>query len=113
MSTQGYGALDVQRTYARARELCQQVGDTPQLFPVLRGLIVYYQNHGQIQAAHQLGEQLLRLAQAQPDPALLMLAHYMLGMILFFRGEPASAQTHLTQALALYTPQQHAGLAVR
>jgi len=26
---------DVERSHARARELCQQVGETPQLFPVL------------------------------------------------------------------------------
>jgi predicted ATPase len=113
MATKGYAAPDVERAYARARELCAQLGDTPQLFPVLRGLMLYYINRGDLQTASQLGEQLLRLAQAQPDPALLMLAHYMLGLVLLRRGEPASAHTHHTRALALYTPQEHGGLAVR
>ena len=31
----GYGAPEVEQTYTRAHELCQQVGETPQLFPVL------------------------------------------------------------------------------
>jgi predicted ATPase/class 3 adenylate cyclase len=74
--TQGNAAPEVERVYTRARELCQQVGDTPQLFPVLRGLIVYYQTRGQLQIAFQLAEQLLRLAQSQPEPVFLMLAHY-------------------------------------
>jgi hypothetical protein len=34
-------APDTERTYVRAQELCQQLGDTPQLFPVLRGLMFY------------------------------------------------------------------------
>ena len=38
----GFAAPEVEQAYARARELCQQVGDTPQLFPVLRGLWVFY-----------------------------------------------------------------------
>jgi class 3 adenylate cyclase/predicted ATPase len=113
MATKGFSAPDVERAYARARELCQQMGDTPLLFPVLRGLMMYYQIRGQIRTAHQLGEELLCLAQSQPDPALLMLAHYMLGMPLLFQGEPTSAQTHHTQALALYTPQEHRTLALR
>jgi predicted ATPase len=112
-ATKGFAAPDVERAYARARELCAQVGGTPELFPVMRGLMLYYLNRGQLQTATALGEQLLRLAQAQPDPALLMLAHYMLGMVLFYRGELVAAHTHHTQALALSTPQAHRALAVR
>ena len=113
LATKGHAAPDVERAYSRARELCAQVGDTPQLFPVLRGLMLYYQQRGDIQTASQLGEQLLRLAQTQPDPAPLLLAHYALGNVLFLRGEPAAARTHHTQALALYDPQAHRALAVR
>ena len=114
-STKGAGAAagEMARAYARARELCGQLGDTPQLFPVLRGLIVYYQVRGDLQTAIQLGEQLLRLAQAQPDPAPRMLAHRQLGQVSFWRGEPAAARTHHAQALALYDPQAHRALAVR
>lgn len=107
MATRGQAAPDVERAYARAQELCQQVGDTPQLFPVLRGLMVHYLVRGQLQTAHQLGEELLHLAQSPPDPARLMIAHHHLGMVVFYRGEPATAQTHHRQALAIYTPQAH------
>src|SRR5439155_869821 len=37
-ATHGYGALEVARAYARARELCEHVGDTVRLLPVLLGL---------------------------------------------------------------------------
>lgn len=90
------------------------MGDTPRLFPVLRGLINHYQHRGQLQTAYQLGEQMLSLAQSQSDPALVMIAHYHLGTTLFFWGELAASQTHHTQALTIYhTLQEHRDLALR
>ena len=112
-AVQGSSAPEVERAYARAQTLCEQIGETPQLFPVLRGLMQYYQQRGQLQTTYTLGEQLLRLAQSQSDTALLMLAHSQLGTVLFFQGEPAAAQTHHTQALTIYTPQEHRALAWR
>ena len=37
MAAKGYAAQEVEHAYTRARELCHQVGETPQLFSVLRG----------------------------------------------------------------------------
>src|SRR5262249_47805427 len=42
MATKGQPSPDVAQAYARARELCQQVGETPQLFSVLGGLHRFY-----------------------------------------------------------------------
>ena len=111
--TKGYGAPEVERIYARAQALCQQLGDTPQLFPVLRGLILYYVNRGDIHTASQLGEQLMHLAESQCDPALLLLAHYMLGVVLSKRGQSTLAYAHHMQALTIYNPQAHRHLALR
>ena len=41
------------------------------------------------------------LAQAQPDPAHLLLAHYQMGSVLFLRGEPAAARTHQAYGASL------------
>ncbi|HEY5866447.1 MAG TPA: hypothetical protein VI542_13020, partial [Candidatus Tectomicrobia bacterium] len=68
---------------------------------------------GQVQEAHQLGEQLFRLAQGQVDPVPRMLAHFMLGQAAFYLGKPAMAQTHHAQVLALYPVQEAQALAVR
>jgi class 3 adenylate cyclase len=42
----GYAAAEVGKAFARARELCRQAGETPQLFPVLVGLASVYMNRG-------------------------------------------------------------------
>ncbi|MEW5960834.1 MAG: BTAD domain-containing putative transcriptional regulator, partial [Chloroflexota bacterium] len=42
LTTRGYAAAEAGRAYDRAWELCQQLGETPQLFPVLWSLAVFY-----------------------------------------------------------------------
>ena len=103
----GYADPEVERTYKRALELCQRMGETPQLFPVLQGLFAFYIVRAEHQAAHELAEQLLGMAQRQQDPALLLEAHRALGQAMFHRGEFVRAREHFEQGIALYDPQQH------
>src|SRR5689334_17420467 len=42
IATKGQASPDVQKVYTRARELCQQLGETSQLFWVLLGLRRFY-----------------------------------------------------------------------
>src|SRR5262249_4847765 len=63
----GYGSPDVGKTYTRARALCQQLGEIPQLFPVLSNLAAISTVRGEFQTARELGEQLMRLAQSGQD----------------------------------------------
>jgi class 3 adenylate cyclase/tetratricopeptide (TPR) repeat protein len=107
IATKGYGVPEVEQAYARARELCRQVGETPQLFPVLRGLSAFYIARAELQTVRELAEQLRRLAQSAQDPAMLVEAYQMLGTTLFYLGEIAPARVHLEQGIALYDPQQH------
>src|SRR5262249_8548845 len=105
MATQGQGALAVERTYTRAQALCQQVEETPQLFPVLRGLWNFYLMRGALQIAHELAEQYLNLVQRIDEAQFLMEAHLRLGVTLMFRGAFTPALAHLEQGMALYNPQ--------
>ncbi len=106
-ATKGTAAREVGKAYARARELCQQLGETPQLFPVLRGLWLFYIARAEYQTARELAEQCLRLAQSARDPALLLEAQYILGNTLFYFGEFAPAREHFEQSMALYNFGQH------
>jgi class 3 adenylate cyclase/predicted ATPase len=107
MAVKGFASLDTERAYARARELCQQVGETSQLSPVLHGLFRFYMNRAELQTTRELAEQLFSLAQRAQDPELLLEAHRVLGTTMFWLGEMAPARAHLEQGMALYDPQQH------
>jgi predicted ATPase len=113
LAAKGYAAPDVERVYARARELCQRMGETLQLVPVLQGLWLFYLNRGELQMARELGEQLLRLTQGAQDPMLRLAAHGALGTTLFWLGELALARKHLEQSIALYDLRQDRSLALR
>jgi class 3 adenylate cyclase/tetratricopeptide (TPR) repeat protein len=78
MITKGFAAPEVEHAYARARALCQHVGETPQLFSVLRGLWQFYNGRGAYQTARELGEQCLQLAQQGHDTARRLEAHHTL-----------------------------------
>jgi predicted ATPase len=111
MATKGIGASEVEQAYARARELCQQVGDTPWLFPVLRGLAAFYSVRPDFKAALELGEQCLRLAQGQQDAYPILGAHLEVGGALFGLGEFTQALEHFEEGNALYEPEKHCALA--
>jgi class 3 adenylate cyclase/predicted ATPase len=107
MASKGIAAPEVGRAYARARELCRQVEDAPQVFSVLRGLWNFYLVRAEHQTAQELAEQLLALAQRSQTPAFLLEAHMALGISSFWQGAIAPARAHLEQASTLYDPQPH------
>ena len=110
MMAKGFAAPEVGHAYARARTLCQQVGTTPDLFPVLWGLYAFYLVRAEFLIAQELVEQCLSLAQQVNDPALLVEAHYGKGALLHLFGALVEARTHLEQGMTLYDPQQHRAL---
>jgi predicted ATPase/DNA-binding winged helix-turn-helix (wHTH) protein len=104
---EGHAAGDVEQAYARARELCEQVEDTPRLFPVFLGLGWFYILGGSLDAARDVGKRLARMAQASPDPAIGLAAHNVLGVACFYGGEFEAALDHFERGIALYDPAAH------
>jgi DNA-binding winged helix-turn-helix (wHTH) protein/predicted ATPase len=113
MVAKGFAASEVGDTYARARQLCEQLADRQQLFPVLFGLWRSSHVRGQLQTARTLGEQLVSLASSQGDPALFVEAHGPLGQTLCILGELTLAREHFNQVVARYEPHRPPALALR
>jgi predicted ATPase len=105
--TRGYAAPEVGNVYRRARQLAQQIQEPAQRFPVLFGLWQFHILRAELYTAAELAEQLLRLAQAQGDPTLLLQAHRALGFTLLYRGEVGCAQQHAEQGFTLYDAARH------
>jgi predicted ATPase len=110
-STKGFGAPEIEPVYLRARDLCQQIGETSQLFPVLWGLWLLYLQRGELQTARDLAMQLFSLAEHLRDTALLLEAHHALWANSFFLGELTLARAHSEHGIDLYDSQQHRVLA--
>lgn len=84
--------------------MCQQIAESPQLFPTLRGLCQFYRSRAALPTARELGEQLYWLAQRETAPRSLLEARDALGTTLFYMGEYATARRHLEQGSALTPP---------
>jgi predicted ATPase len=55
----GYASPETKRVYARAYDLCQKLGETPELFTSLAGLARYYGLTGDLESSSKLAKQLL------------------------------------------------------
>jgi predicted ATPase len=105
--TKGYAAPEVEHAYTQAYALCQQVGETPDLFPVLLGMWGFYVMRPQLYTAREIGETMLGLAQPAHGPALAVTARTALGTTWLWLGALSAARQHHEEAIARYTPDQH------
>jgi predicted ATPase len=112
-AVKGYTAPETERAYTRARELCERVGDPPELFPALFGLWTVHLVRGELRRTYELAEQLLRRAQNAHDPALLTYAQMARGGTSYWMGEFFPAREHLENAITLYDPERHRPLTFR
>src|SRR5262245_14085283 len=111
--TKGQAAPEVEHAYTQAHALCQQLGETPQLVPVLVGLWRVCIVRPQLHRAREISETLLRLAHHAHNPVLTVIAHYALGVTGFWLGALPAARLHLEEGIARYTADQRRALAFR
>jgi predicted ATPase/class 3 adenylate cyclase len=111
MTAKGWAAPEVGRANARARELCERLGDTSRLFPVLYGDWVFHVVRAELEAGRRAGEELLLRAQHERELSAETVGNRILGTDAFLRGEVTIARKYLERSLALYDSEQHRSLA--
>jgi tetratricopeptide (TPR) repeat protein len=73
---------------------------------VLGEQATFHYVRAEYQAARQVGEEALSLAEEAGDPLLVALRHWVLGFIRFGSGEYLESRAHLRHVLELYEPQR-------
>jgi tetratricopeptide (TPR) repeat protein len=111
LTIKDYTSPDVERVFARARELRPRLGGNPQLFAALFGLWRFHISRTELRQAQELGQECLALARQRNDRALLLQAHFARGVSALSLGQFAAALTDLERAIALCEPRQPAELA--
>lgn len=107
MSAGGYGCQEARQAHLKAMELSGGEKDDAGLFATLRRLwMVDYMYMGS-QAASEMAEQMLRLAQQTKDPVQMQAAHDSYGISIACMGDLASGSYHYAQGAALYRPEHH------
>jgi DNA-binding SARP family transcriptional activator/predicted ATPase len=98
-------AEEMETAYSRARDLCLEMGKTSQLISAIGGLAIFNYVRGQHRRGLIFAGEALDLARQANDPLLLVLGHWVMGVISFGLGEYLVSREQMGQALALYDPQ--------
>ena len=107
IATEGYAAAEVGAVYLRARELCRQLGDPPEMSEVLWGLWTFYTLKAELRTARNVAEELLQFTQRLSDPALAVRGLWAMEATFTHLGEYELAVEHYEKAVRLYDPKQH------
>jgi predicted ATPase len=103
----GWAAPEVERTFARARELCQALNDPPELFPVLWNLNFFHMIRGDLARSREQAAELMAQAEAVGESAYLMSVHHVAGVTCEFLGDLVESNRLLERARELHDPARH------
>ena len=107
IAIEGYASPNVGRVYTKARELYDELGDSPDVSEVLWGSWTFHTLSGDLETAREIAEEFLRLAERLSYPGLAMRGHWALEITFTHLGNFELALDHYEKALALYNPAQH------
>ena len=102
MAAKGWASPHAGDAYARARELCREAPEGPQLVAALSGVFTCLHNRAEFVAGGRVAEELLAVAGRQNDRHAKLLAHRSCGLNLLFRANFAGALRHFKEAVTLY-----------
>jgi adenylate cyclase len=111
LATAGPGSADLYRAYSRALELCEQVGDAPQLFQALFLLVHHHANTGSLPTALELATRLVEVAESAEEPLPTVMAYWARGFVFHFLGRYEEAARDHERVVDLYDADQHGSLA--
>jgi predicted ATPase len=109
-AVRGWAAPETGQSYARARELWEQLGYPADFLRVPWGQWMYHANRGDIDLGQRLAEDLLYRSQENGKDSGLILARLCLGATSMMRGEFALCRLHLGEVNRLYLAGAHMGL---
>jgi tetratricopeptide (TPR) repeat protein len=86
--------------FRRARELCERVGQTPQLFTMMWGNFAFHIVRGDLRACAELAEEAVAFGERLNDRGILMEALFLKGLTRLYRGDFAGARDDCARAIA-------------
>jgi tetratricopeptide (TPR) repeat protein len=104
----GYADPDTGRTFARARELAEALGDRDQAGRALYGQTLFHMDSGRLGAALEVAEHLLSIAEG--DEVAELLGHRLVGTCNMHMGRWRTALHHHEAALRLHDSGRHSYL---
>lgn len=114
IAAEGYGAKRVERVYARASALCEQLADRRALMKVELGLHAWSFMHADFQRANEIARRALAAAvETSAEPMARIQARWSVGITLWHQGELTPAVRLMDECFFEYQPKWHRAGAVQ
>jgi predicted ATPase len=97
----------VETAYRDSQQLARAVGDGRREFTAVWGLWRVYLARADMRKACELTEELMRLAERERDPELLLEGHHAIWATALSRGDLIAARQHAEQGRLLYDQREH------
>jgi class 3 adenylate cyclase/predicted ATPase len=109
IAARGYGAPEVGPVLRRARQLCERIGQYPQLLAIIVGMWEWSFVRGDFQTCSGLVDEAADCAGRLNDRGGMMEAIYTAGQMKLYRGEFAGARDTFTRALTEFDDRERIG----
>lgn len=109
-ASKGFAAPELGRAVVRARELCQEIGDTPQLFAALVQLATFYSTRPEYRTALEFQDQINKIAEQSGDPMQVAISYYAVTWALLNLSKFTQTLEHAKRMNTLYDPEKHGTL---
>jgi predicted ATPase len=107
----GYAAPELDTMFGRIRQLCDSLGENPQLFGAVAGIGAYHFMRAELAPAHEAIEQMQRLSDITGDPVMAIWSEWAHGATYsHFGRDLEDTMRHLDHGSQLYDPAMHPGL---
>jgi tetratricopeptide (TPR) repeat protein len=107
-SVKGYAAAELEETYRRARQLCDELGEHPLRFGVVTGISAFHFMRAELRRSEELIDPVLRLSEQTGNPVMRIWASWVHGATYSHLGEKyEEALSRLDEGVHVYTPQLH------
>ncbi len=106
IASRGYASPEVGPVFRRARELCERVGQPPQLFAIILGIWEWHTVRGDLRLCMDLAAEGMELAGRLNDPGIVMESLFMSGETLLYRADFAGARDRFATAVADYDDRE-------
>jgi len=111
MATQGFASPELGQAANRAMDLCQEFGDTPEVFMALSQIALYHSTRPEYRKALDIGIKITSLAEKLGDPMLKAISYYHTSWPWLNLGDQTRALEVLDRLNDMYDPEKHGYLA--
>lgn len=106
-ATKGFGSEAQMRAFSRARQIAEQLDDSPQFFFILLGLWSTSNSHSELKASGELANEIVRIAERDGIPMCLTWAYMVQAIQAFGTGNFHLVEPIMEKMLANYKIEEH------